>query len=231
LSDPVYQRLVTQLARRCGIASEYLLRKSTWTRAERDDVVILLREVEKFLVDGPALASPPPDEPPPQDYVIKREVVALRQRISWLEGTAMPHARRQENANGFQKGWHAALARISEGVETVDDLAVMVPYPAANSDDTLRFAPPDEPPHWRPITTLPDEVMRDGTVVLRPHVIYGAMDVRWKPGIYCGKHYNWINGDYTTSWPDEAFADYWMPLPAPPDDPEAHPREDDGRTK
>jgi hypothetical protein len=218
LSDPVYQRLVTQW-REAG--ERHILHGDCHRRGQGWALKDCADELEAVL------ASPPPDEPPPQDYVIKREVVALRQRISWLEGTAMPHARRQENANGFQKGWHAALARISEGVETVDDLAVMVPYPAANSDDTLRFAPPDEPPHWRPITTLPDEVMRDGTVVLRPHVIYGAMDVRWKPGIYCGKHYNWINGDYTTSWPDEAFADYWMPLPAPPDDPEAHPREDD----
>lgn len=70
---------------------------------------------------------------------------------------------------------------------------------------------------WQPIESLPDDIKQDGTVVLRPHYIYGAMDVRWKPGIYGeGKHYNWINGDYTTAWPDEAFSPHWMPLPEPP---------------
>lgn len=69
----------------------------------------------------------------------------LRQRIAWLEGTAMPHARRQENANGFQKGWHAALSRVSEG-DSVSDLSAVVPQPSADVDDTLPWPLTSAPP-------------------------------------------------------------------------------------
>lgn len=70
----------------------------------------------------------------------------LRERVAWLEGTAMPHARKQENANGFQKGWHAALSRISEG-ESADALAALVPQPKADVDDTLPW--PVQLPVWK----------------------------------------------------------------------------------
>ncbi len=66
---------------------------------------------------------------------------------------------------------------------------------------------------WQPIETCP----LDGTVVLRPHVIWGAMDVRYKPNAVPGQPWSWVNGDYTTAWPDEALAPFWMPCPkAPP---------------
>jgi len=39
----------------------------------------------------------------------------LQARIDWLEGTAMPHARLQSHADGFQTGWHAALTRVQAG--------------------------------------------------------------------------------------------------------------------
>ncbi len=54
----------------------------------------------------------------------------LHRRISYLEGIALPHARKQENANGFQRGWHAALNRIREG-DQYDDLRSLVPEPGA----------------------------------------------------------------------------------------------------
>lgn len=70
----------------------------------------------------------------------------LQQRLDWLEGTVIPHARKQENANGFQKGWHAALSRISEG-DGPDDLAALVPQPSADVDDTLPW--PLQMPVWK----------------------------------------------------------------------------------
>lgn len=61
---------------------------------------------------------------------------ALKRRIAYLEDVAMPHARVQENANGFQKGWHAALSSAGEHAEDIDTLRVLVPEPCAKSDDT-----------------------------------------------------------------------------------------------
>lgn len=69
---------------------------------------------------------------------------------------------------------------------------------------------------WQPLETCP---MND-TTVLRPHLIWGAMDVRWKPeGRKDGHRFPWMNGDYTHAWPSEAFLPYWMPLPPPPETP------------
>jgi hypothetical protein len=86
-------------------------------------------------------------------------------------------------------------------------------------------------PAWQPIETFPDDFKRDGTVALRPHFAFGPMDVRWKPGMYDTpngkKHMNWINGDYTTAWPEEAFLPFWMSLsalPSPPASPPEEPR-------
>lgn len=59
-----------------------------------------------------------------------REAVAknalLRSENDRLTNVVIPHARKQEHANGFQCGWHAALLRIREG-DTVDALAELVP--------------------------------------------------------------------------------------------------------
>jgi len=62
---------------------------------------------------------------------MKQAVVQLRRQLAHLEGIRLPHARRQENANGFQRGWHAALSRVSEG-DAWQDLQALVPEPAAN---------------------------------------------------------------------------------------------------
>lgn len=73
---------------------------------------------------------------------------------------------------------------------------------------------------WQPIATAP----KDGTVMIRPHRIWGAMDVRYiapadaervsvLPG---GIPWEWLNGDYTNAWTETAFFPYWMPLPPPP---------------
>lgn len=66
------------------------------------------------------------------------------------------------------------------------------------------------PQCWEPIESWRD----DGKIVLRPHTIWGAMDVRYLKEAVNGHH--WVNGDYTTSWPDIAFLPFWMPRPDPP---------------
>ena len=47
-------------------------------------------------------------------------------RIAYLEGTVIPHARKQEHANGFQAGWHAAIDRVNEG-DSVETLKALIP--------------------------------------------------------------------------------------------------------
>ena len=68
---------------------------------------------------------------------------------------------------------------------------------------------------WQPIATAP----KDNTVVLRPHVNYGPMSVRYVPdGMRCvGGVFHWLSSCYTPAWPDEAFLPFWMPLPDPPE--------------
>lgn len=68
---------------------------------------------------------------------------------------------------------------------------------------------------WQPIETAP----KDGTVVLRPHVNWGAKAVRHRRPEHKGfipDEYNWLSSDYAQYWPDTAFLPYWMPLPEPP---------------
>lgn len=47
-------------------------------------------------------------------------------RIAYLEGTVIPHARKQEHANGFQAGWHAAIDRVQSG-DKPDELKELIP--------------------------------------------------------------------------------------------------------
>jgi hypothetical protein len=88
--------------------------------------------------------------------------------------------------------------------------------------DAPRTTPPAQEP-WQPIETAP----KDGTTILRPHRIWGAMDVRYLTEdqrhftsvLADGIPWEWVNGDYTTAWTDSAFLPYWMPLPEPPKEP------------
>lgn len=77
---------------------------------------------------------------------------------------------------------------------------------------------------WEPIETAP----KDGTVILRPHRIWGAMDVLYvEKGVQChGGVYHWINGDHTTAWPESAFLPFWMPRPPQPEPVTATPTEE-----
>lgn len=56
---------------------------------------------------------------------------------SWFDDRAylqIQHARKQGDADGFQKGWHAALTRIREG-DSTDELIALVPAPATVTDE------------------------------------------------------------------------------------------------
>jgi len=71
---------------------------------------------------------------------------------------------------------------------------------------------------WQDIATAP----KDGTVILRPHRIWGAIDVRYAveplsvTTLTAGTKWEWLNGDYTTAWPDDAFLPFWQRLPPAP---------------
>jgi hypothetical protein len=75
-------------------------------------------------------------------------------------------------------------------------------------------------PGWQPIATAP----KDDTMILRPHRIWGAMDVRRITAADAERvsilaeniPWAWINGDYTTAWTETAFLPFWMPVPAQP---------------
>jgi len=68
---------------------------------------------------------------------------------------------------------------------------------------------------WQPIETAPT----DGTIILRPHVVWGAMAVRHaRPDQDESflKGYKWMTSYYSELWPEDAFLPFWMPLPNPP---------------
>lgn len=68
---------------------------------------------------------------------------------------------------------------------------------------------------WQPIDTAP----KDGTIILRPHVCWGAMAVRHKRPDHSEslmRGCSWMASDYSCLWPEEAFEPFWMPLPPPP---------------
>ncbi len=80
---------------------------------------------------------------------------------------------------------------------------------------------------WQPIETYGQDGTDLNPVVLRPHCIHGAMDVRRMTddevsnfqarGVLArGIDWRWVNGDYSKAWPDSVFLPFWMPLPAPP---------------
>ena len=49
------------------------------------------------------------------------------------ESMRVIHARRQGEADGFQKGWHACLKRVCEG-DQIDELSSLVPDPPSRGD-------------------------------------------------------------------------------------------------
>jgi uncharacterized coiled-coil protein SlyX len=55
------------------------------------------------------------------------------------DGTAMQHARKQADADGFQRGWHAAVTRVAEG-DSYRDLAGLVPIIDERVRDRLEAA-------------------------------------------------------------------------------------------
>jgi hypothetical protein len=48
-------------------------------------------------------------------------------------------------------------------------------------------------------------------IILGKHRIWGAMDIRYKPQIFDGRKFTWMNGDYICCWPDEAIIG-WKPI-------------------
>lgn len=98
-----------------------------------------------------------------------------------------------------------------------------LPHPAWSDEqiETVRLilasqnSAPAEPVNegWRPI----DENMpRDGTIILRPHVNWGAMAVRHKRPDQSEaflRGFSWMSADYSALWPEEAFLPFWMPRP------------------
>jgi hypothetical protein len=61
---------------------------------------------------------------------------------------------------------------------------------------------------WEPIS----EYVDDGKPVLRPHINWGPMVVRYMAAKSDKIIYNWVSVDYSTQWPDDAFLPYWKSL-------------------
>jgi len=68
--------------------------------------------------------------------LLSAELVAiirgLEQSLVQCEAVRLPHARQQGAADGFQQGWHGALARVRAG-DSLDELATLVPMPSEAS--------------------------------------------------------------------------------------------------
>jgi hypothetical protein len=81
--------------------------------------------------------------------------------------------------------------------------------------DTIRALLAEPGPQWEPIETAP----KDGTIILRPHVIWGAKAVRHKRPDQTEEYlrgYSWMSSDYSQLWPEDAFHPFWQPLPEAP---------------
>lgn len=115
-------------------------------------------------------------------------------RIDWLEGTALPHARKQSHADGFQVGWHAALTRVGEG-DSVNDLREVCPAPPV--EDALIATVEAVTREWQPIGTHP----KDSRWLLGWEYDQGCFVFRDGPGLLTG---------------EDPMPTHWMPLPAPP---------------
>ena len=62
-----------------------------------------------------------------------------QERVRYLEGMFIPHARKQEHANGFQAGWHAVLDRLAQG-DAPEQLRALIP-----DSRTAAFTPAEPP--------------------------------------------------------------------------------------
>ena len=106
--------------------------------AQERDETVRLREAEyatsvhnlQHALDGAALLATERDEARRAFAACADDRRKLIAELARLKGIVLPHARKQENANGFQRGWHAALNRIVEGDEA-SSLSALVPEPAA----------------------------------------------------------------------------------------------------
>ena len=61
------------------------------------------------------------------------DLAQARQEIAHINAIVLPHARAQANADGFQEGWHGALARVRDG-DTDPELTALVPNPLAAAE-------------------------------------------------------------------------------------------------
>jgi hypothetical protein len=256
LSDPVYQRLVTQLkwVRSFVEYARYVLepgpRESGDQFPRQLDADKAMAELDAVML---ALVSPPPDEPPPVGIVGE-----LMADLGLVDG--------------------ATLASVQRRLH-VDAPTGMRLLALREAFKAITAAPPDDPPHWRPIATAP----KDGQSILVHFKTIGIYQVFWSEapcgagiGAWCVTD-NKNEDQPLRGYPSKEDATHWMPLPsvphewwappdeplqqrqptcfdcggvmrisdvsgnrcencggnrvkhAPPDEPEAHPREDDGR--
>jgi len=80
---------------------------------------------------------------------------------------------------------------------------------------------PEQITAWRDIATFRADSQE---VILRPHRIWGAMDVRRITDAEArnvttlskGIDWRWMNGDMSTAWTEDAFYPFWMPRPPQP---------------
>lgn len=116
----------------------------------------------------------------------------------------------------MSEDWFSEQQAIAAKRAAHDEMGEHDPLPIAAIRTALRAVNPFE---WRTMESAPI----DGTTILRPHVIWGAMAVRHKrpdqsEAFLIG--YSWMNADYAQMWPEEAFLPWWMPTPKIPPAPE-----------